>query len=453
MTFRAYTLYQMVTASFRINDKLETLCCTASCLVAMDAILSIRSCEVDEHEVDANYNIPVCKMDFRDYIAAHEDSTGTKVDLKRASRFVTDKSLPMLFQSPNMVDLNPFYGGQVVASRMTEVRKSIDYIRDNWEDRAEFAKTLAEFLRGKTDGNDDKEFAKLVDNVKNRERNWGDIDKQQLVDGDFEVIRLFTSDLGYVRIFSFLNSLFRDDETTKDPRTIQTIVFLIELINIDLYNYCLKFPQYDNFTGVVYRGVGLSESDFDAFSDLIKQEIPKRYIAIPLALLSSSTDIEEAKKFIKQTHEAVLFKIHILELKPAFLKYYKERNPIGVVSTICAVDVQNLSHFPTEKEILLRGPFFQVLDFFKDDKEKLHVLEVCMLNSNRDHLSSKDLKEPDVRKMFGLMIAVSRNEFAVEFCKNRGKMVDAAGYQTLLDKAKQDLALLIPNDLVYGDAE
>eukprot|EP00795_Rhopilema_esculentum_P010482 gene10482-19193_t len=376
-------------------------------------------------------------MDFRD-----------NIDLSRVERYGSNEQSPELFQSQNLNDLKPYYNGELVNSRMAEVRKSITYIRNHWDDRAKFARGLAEFLAGRLNSEVEKDFMKRVDLIKNEDLNWGDIDETQLEKSNFNVIRLYTSETGYNKIFGIMNSLFRYDDTTNDPKTIQTIVFLVELLNIDLYNLCLKNKSCDNFTGIVYRGVGLKDEDFDAFKSLMKKEIQQRYIAIPLCLMSSTTNIEMAKRFICSKPNAILFKIHILEMKPRFLQHYKERNPTGVVSTICAVDIKSLSDFPEEEEIILRGAFFQVLDFYQDHKENMHVLEVCMLNSNRDHLSSNFLTDPNARKMFGLMVSVTRNEFAVQFYKERGNEEEALAYKECLEQAKKNLALLIPEHLV-----
>ena len=370
------------------------------------------------------------------------------MDLRRVDRYVSDNDTTELFTSQNLNDLKPYYNGDIVASRMADIRKSIEHIRNNWEDRERFAKNLAEFLTDKTGSESDKSFKDRVEIIKTKDRNWGDIDKAQLDTTDFEAIRLYTSEIGYNKIFGIMNSLFRYDDTVNDEKTVQTIVFLVELINIDLYNFCLKYQKYDNFTGIVYRGVGLNDSDFDAFKTLMTYDIPKRYIAVPLCLMSSTTNIETAKFFVRSKPKAVLFKIHILALKPRYLKYYKQKNSTGVVSSICAVNIKDLSDFPNEDEILLRGAFFQVLDFYKDADENLHVLEVCMLNSNRDHLSSNFLTDPNARRMFGLMVGVTRNEFAVDFYKQKGNLKEAAAYQECLEKGRRDLATLIPKELV-----
>lgn len=376
-------------------------------------------------------------MDWRD-----------KIDLKRADRYVSDSDSSELFASQNLNDLKPYYNGDIVATRMADIRKSIEYIRDHWEERERFAANLAEFLTNKIAHNVDQSFMDRVEMIRSRDRNWGDLDKTQLDSTKFEVIRLYTSEIGYNKIFGIMNSLFRYDDTVNDMKTVQTIVFLVELINIDLYNFCLKYDKYDNFTGIVYRGVGLNDSDFDAFQTLMKYEIPKRYIAVPLCLMSSTTNIETAKYFVRTKPKAILFKIHVLELKQRYLEYYRQKNPTGVVSSICAVNIKDLSDFPEEDEILLRGAFFQVLDFYQDEQENMNILEVCMLNSNRDHLSSNFLTDPNARRMFGLMVGVTRNEFAVEFYKQRGNEEEASAYQECLDKARKDLATLIPEELV-----
>lgn len=376
-------------------------------------------------------------MDWRD-----------KIDLKRANRYVSDNDSPELFTSQNLNELKPYYNGDFVASRMAEIRKSIEFIRSHWEDREKFAANLAEFLANTLGSESKQSISDRIEVIKNQDRNWGDIDETQLQKTNFDVIRLYTSEVGYNKVFGIMNSLFRYDNTVNDDKTVQTIVFLIELINIDLYNFCLKNKQHDNFTGIVYRGVGLDDSDFDAFQTLMRNDIPKRYIAVPLCLMSSTTNVEIAKSFLRSKPKGILFKIHVLELKPRYLAHYRKKNPNGVVSSICAVNIKDLSDLPDEDEVLLRGAFFQVLDFFKDEQQNLHVLEVCMLNSNRDHLSSNFLTDPNARRMFGLMVAVTRNEFAVDFYKQRGNNEEAAAYEQCLEKARADLATLIPEELV-----
>jgi hypothetical protein len=52
---------------------------------------------------------------------------------------------------------------------------------------------------------------------------------------------------------------------------IRSVVFLVELINIDLFNYCLKCPERTNFEGIVYRGICVSDEDLSAFKALCER--------------------------------------------------------------------------------------------------------------------------------------------------------------------------------------
>ena len=66
----------------------------------------------------------------------------------------------------------------------------------------------------------------------------------------------------------------------------------------------------------------------------------------------------------------VLFKIHVTSLDKTFLDLYKSYYPDSVVSSICTVDIENISKYSEEQKVLLRGAFFQVLRFY-ESKEKI----------------------------------------------------------------------------------
>ena len=131
--------------------------------------------------------------------------------------------------------------------------------------------------------------------------------------------------------------------------------------------------------------------------------------------------------------------INVIGLKPEYLEHYTKRFPISVLSTICAVDIHKLSFHPEEREVLLRGPFMQVLHVYRDEGDLLgqpcDVLEMVMLNSNRDHISTSQLGDQDdlARAMFGTMVGVTRCEFAIDYCERKGLEDDAAEYRKILD--------------------
>nr|KAG5697800.1 hypothetical protein BaRGS_016062 [Batillaria attramentaria] len=299
---------------------------------------------------------------------------------------------------------------------MTEIRKSINYIRENWHLYDHFLSTL-ETLMGKTvTASSDPDLAARMTSLLTSRRDWAESVSEVDEDDCFDVIRVYTSPEGYRHIFSVVNAIFRKDESTKSEELIRSAVFLVELLNIDLYNYCLKYPQHDNFQGVVYRGMGVTKEDLKRFQELFRKPLPQRYISVPLGLMSSTLDPKVAErcaaKCLSETEdfEPLIMKIHVIELKPEYLQFYREKFPTSVVTGICAVNVEEIACHKEEREVILRGPFFQVLGLDEGAKiagRRSHVLEMVMLNSNRDHVTSVRLGhlEPEARQLFGNMVA------------------------------------------------
>ena len=169
-----------------------------------------------------------------------------------------------------------------------------------------------------------------------------------------------------------------------------------------------------------------------------------------LGLISASSSLDIAKGFLQEeidvsvdeTYINPLFMaINVIGLKPEYLDHYTKRFPTSVLSTICAVDIHKLSFYPEEREVLLRGPFMQVLHVYRDEGDLFgqpcDVLEMVMLNSNRDHISTSQLGDQDdlARAMFGTMVGVTRCEYAIDYCKGKGLEDDAAVYQQILDQS------------------
>jgi hypothetical protein len=99
----------------------------------------------------------------------------------------------------------------------------------------------------------------------------------------------------------------------------------------------------------------------------------------------------------------LMMKIHVIGLNPKYLDVYRTQFPSSVVSTICAVSIKEVSSHENECEVLLRGPFFQVLQIYDSKKKRgikrrLRILEMVMLNTNRDHISTMQLSKSDRRK-------------------------------------------------------
>ena len=129
-------------------------------------------------------------------------------------------------------------------------------------------------------------------------------------------------------------------------------MFLVALLNINLHNYCLKYPVLKEFQGEVYRGVCRSEDDFLKFRALPDGPIDQRYISMPLGLASSSVDRSQAEGFLSlQSDKAarlMLMEIHVIGLDEEQLAFYR-RFPGNVVTSICAVDIHELSYIQDER--------------------------------------------------------------------------------------------------------
>ncbi|KAL4238746.1 hypothetical protein ACF0H5_003454 [Mactra antiquata] len=371
------------------------------------------------------------------------------VDYDRTDRFVETGENTEVFKSKSLNNLKPFYNGSVLDDRMAEIRKSIYHIRQNWGDFDLFMTSLKQLLLedGSIEFKDEK-TREHADNLLTTKRDWMTKDNKH-EDYSYEAIKLYTSKEGHDRIYRVGNDIFRDEHSVVSVDKIRSMVFLVELINIDLYNYCLKVPDKSNYEGVVYRGICVTADDFAAFQKLCAEPISKRNIAVPLGLLSASSSRRVARKFIRnqlkkqkdKTLKPLIIKIHVIGLKPEYVEHYTRRFPSTVLTTICAVDIQELSRHPREREVLLRGPFQLILDMYEDTSEQFnqpcHVLEAVMLNANRDHISTSFLGDLDAlaRDMFGTMVNVTRSEFALKYCQEKGLKADENEYKSILESS------------------
>lgn len=206
----------------------------------------------------------------------------------RGSRFVETEENPELFKSKSLNKLKPFYNGSVLEDRMSEIRKSIYYIRHNWNEYGTFLLQLKQLLLedGAIEFKDPMTRGHF-DILVSSKRDWLTTEEAQNAELGYEAVKLYTSKEGYERIYRLSNDLFRKEKLVS-METIRSLVFLVELINIDLFNYCLKCPERRNFEGVVYRGLCLSESDLLACRSVREEPIGSRNIAVPLGKRLSS---------------------------------------------------------------------------------------------------------------------------------------------------------------------
>ena len=374
----------------------------------------------------------------------------------RAGRFGDWDDCKELFQSGKLGSTCPFFEGAHVRERMNLIRRSIRYIRHNWDRYDEFLQDLQSLLKEENSNFGDNIAPPLNIRFKrlfSTQKRWNDrispTEKTIPKGDDYDAVYLYTAEATYQQIFSFLNRVFRSELSGNSERLLASVVFLVELINIDLYNY-VRHAGLEDFQGVVYRGMGISREDFHAFSTICEQPLSERYISIPLGMISASQKPHPAKQFISQrlkedpTKIPLMWKIHVISLEEKLLQVYNRMFPTSVVSSICAVPISSLSCYPQEEEVLLRGPFFQVLNFYKQgtiDEKPLYILELVMLNSNRDHPSNAELGENAdlAQSIFRNIISISRNRFCLEYCKRHGLVDDAVEYNKRIAEDKQKL--------------
>ncbi|KAF8631754.1 hypothetical protein AX15_002210 [Amanita polypyramis BW_CC] len=364
-----------------------------------------------------------------------------------------------------------FFQGTKVHRRVDEVREAIIWIRAHW--RTDYPKFMNELQESFLSSAPDFSKNTIISRLK---KEWADrkIDGTNSVhnrDGDesadtgedYTFLKLYTSEKGYRQIFSVLNNAFRIDTLSDEEVRLRAAVFLVELLTIELFNYAfprtvdssLRWDHSRGFTGTVYRGMCLSPDHLQDFLGLMDKPIKERYWSIPLAFLSHTTSQELALKFANesaaedQTSHRVLFKTRISSLDSDSLKLYAKHFPTSVVTPICAVDISALSMYPEEKEIVLRGPFFQLVSARREmtaEGEELHVFDSVVFNTNRDHPSTMELSAEDgekARSLFACLIEIARAGECMKMAREYGIAHDVDAYKSLHNEAQKKLARLL----------
>jgi hypothetical protein len=101
-----------------------------------------------------------------------------------------------------------------------------------------------------------------------------------------------------------------------------------------------------------------------------------------------------------------------------------------------------------ENEVLLRGPFFQIVRMYEDSLkgEPLHVIQAVMLNSNRDHvtaIASNDGADKRMREIFRDMAVASRSALCAEHAERSGLTADADYYRKEAAQARKGISDLM----------
>lgn len=241
-------------------------------------------------------------------------------------------------------------------------------------------------------------FDRVLGEILGKPRRWADVEAQGGgVDREYKTLQLYSSDYGYRILFRNVKRILRQKETPSETDRLLA-AFVVELVNIDLYNKWL-FEGVE-FRGVSQRRVWLTESHVGTYKDLMTEPLGKRDPSLPLALDSSTVGGEEfgAHYVSNSSSLPAILRVHVHELGGESLAYYHANHrrlyaggnapAEGVVSPICAFPIQDVSLHRDEQEVLLRGPFFQLLRVSRGDVgggETGPILDVVCLSANRDH--------------------------------------------------------------------
>ena len=366
--------------------------------------------------------------------------------LRRFADFYSTKSSA---PSPAKSQLAGLYDGSVVDNRMDMLRSQIEYIRSNWHRYAEFNSELRAYLLNEYHGKEQIEFNNVVQEICGKEKSW----LEQSI--DYGVLKAYASTFGFREVFSISSKALRDDALITDLKAVRSNVFLTELLNIDLFRFHEGKEQARNFSGTVYRGLAVTAQELQQFKELITKDIRHRVLAIPLATMSATQDLAVIMNLFntfdagdKQKDHLVLLRVHVESLDAKLLELYHAHFPSSVVTSLCAMPIYELSPFPDEGEVILRGPWFQLLRLGEEQIENIaiHVMDVVMISSNRDHPSTMALNEKDyglARDLFRSINWISRCTKCKALAEEYGMVDDALLFGQVIDeeKLKSDICL------------
>lgn len=341
------------------------------------------------------------------------------------------------------------FAGTEEKERMDLVRNAIYNVRTKWRklEEHEFLRTQIREFTERQPTRHPPELRAELDRLLQHFNDYADMDHggELPVTADassFTALEIYCSKDGYEYLYSLISKLLRAREV--DPQQLITAATLVEYLTIELYNLRLSnigHDMYANYQGIVYRGMSVATAAAEDFRKIANNpNLAERNFAIPLALISSTTDVKTMEKFAATdpTKEQMHWTIHIHGLDPVLLDRYLQKYPSSVVTSLCAMPIAGISPLG-EKEILLRGPFFHIIHMASelgDDKRIIHKLEVVMLNSNRDHgteLGSNEGEKGQQRAFFNRIIKASRYEICASLAE-KYSIEDARGYERLMQE-------------------
>lgn len=342
------------------------------------------------------------------------------------------------------------FAGSNETTRMAKVRHAIFQVRSTWSDEAKQAEIRSgiQSLLEKQKEEDDQDSAQVtaaILAIADRRPDYADLRRPSTdanAEREYNALKLYCSEKGYEYLFRLVLNLVRSDAADDDDGALEellTAATLVEYLTIDLYNLRLAHlsdPEYGGFEGRVCRGMAVPPNVVEDFRAIAQQpQLSERSFSIPLAMVSTTVEdsvmwhFSKSEKFKDRLH----WIIHVRSLRPDLLAWYQQRYPDSVVTSLCAMPVYEQSCFRHEREVLLRGPFFQMLRMTTEDRgfDRVHTCELLMLNSNRDHgteLGSNEGAKATQRTLLTKAVRITRNLACAELVRQYAQ-TDAAEYE------------------------
>lgn len=375
-------------------------------------------------------------------------------------RFKPTSAARARFSAPldavNLQTLKSGFSGQVERERMSRLRSKIQEVRNAWLDNDTYAQLVEAVRRWCKPERLPEEVREPLERLLSGYRDYADVSISRPSNAhatrsseQYDALEMYCSIPGYDYLFKLVSDTLRT-----------------EFLTIDLYNLRLSQlgdPRYGNFEGLTHRGMPVYQETVRFYEDIMRNpDLTMRSFAIPLALTSTSADPRVMEDFATKKspgNERLVhmhLQVHTRGIDEGLLWAYRKRYPDSVVTSICAMPVANISP-EGEREILLRGAFFQLLSVTTkqsggDGVPVVQVIVVTM-NSNRDHSteSSSNVDEKRVqREIFRRLVDASKYracaELAAEFSP-----ADVQGYKMLADKMLNEIRDMQELDLEEFD--
>lgn len=330
---------------------------------------------------------------------------------------------------------------------MDFIRRGIQIVRRSWRNREAHENLQARVRRFVYSYENEypQQLWDYLNKVLGKYEDYADMEEGEMKvtkQDDYTAVEMYCSEVGYGFLFRLISQLLRRKEVEED--SLVAAATLVEYITIELYNLRLSNigdPRYANFQGITYRGMNVTPEVVDEYRRIAnRKDVRQRNFAVPLALLSTTQSRKVMEDYSGDPQsEQMLWVIHIFGLDPELLQLYRERYPDSVVTSICAMPVARISEF-AEQEILLRGAFFHIISMRTEatGARRTHIIEMMMLNANRDHGTELSLNEGEKqtqRELFAKMVRASR--YAI--CAVLSKTVSAVESETYDGLARHEL--------------